>query len=218
MSETLILGLFSTVFTAICVLLKGVLDERARAKERKEQLADRQAERKVAEDTAAEEARQRVEERRETKNDLEKERSISRAERETAELYADGKIVAIDLLRAFAELQTAWRPDTSRFGTYDYQADISARVRNLGLLIPNADVREIVEQGMDVIDHVWVADQLGEIEAKKEQRRVLKALRREVAAFVRRDSQDPSLLADLKSTNKIIADCFEDLEKASDEP
>ncbi|WP_230670731.1 hypothetical protein [Rathayibacter sp. Leaf248] len=215
MSETLILGLFSTVFTAICVLLKGVLDEKARAKERSEQLADRQAERKVAEDTAAEEVRQRAEERRETNNELEKLRTVARAERERAEVYADGKAVANDLLRALTDLQSAWRPDTSRSGTYDYEPEISARIRNYGLLVPNADVRETVEQAMDVIDHVWVADQLGELEAKKEQRRVLKALMREVAAFIRRDSQDPTLLADLKTTNKLIAETVTELDEPS---
>lgn len=202
-------------FTAVVALLKGLIDERARKNVRQEGLADRRDERTRASAVAAAEATSREQERRDARATLEKERVQNRAERETSELYADGKVAAAELLRHLADLQSKWRSDLSASGAFSYEAEISARIRYYGLLIPDPDVRDIVEEGMDVIDHIWVADTVAEVDnAKTEQRRVCGALMRSVAAYIRLDSQDPKLVGELKATNLLISEAFETYEQA----
>ena len=84
-------------FTAVVALLKGLIDERARKNVRQEGLADRRDERTRASAVAAAEATSREQERRDARATLEKERVQNRAERETSELYADGKVAAAEL-------------------------------------------------------------------------------------------------------------------------
>jgi hypothetical protein len=215
-SETFAAALISALFTAIVVLLKGLLDDRARAAERAAQLIDRHEERQLAEQNAADEAVRRAEERNEARNDFEAERDRTRAEREKAELYADGKPVAKELLSVLAEMQAKWRSDFSRAGTYSYQPEVSARVRNLGLLIPDAVVRDILEEGMDVIDHIWVAERVGDIDnAKEVQRNAMKDVMETVAKFIRLEQADETLVLRYRETNMLIAQSHDEYDRAS---
>lgn len=136
-------------------------------------------------------------------------RSEDRQHSEDAALHERGDVESKFVLALLAELQGYFSiQPQSDHGTYSFNADLTRKIRYQLLLVPDADLRDLVEISLTIINEIWVIEQVGELResGQQVQRTKLNAAMKAVGAHITHEEWDRAQIESLRSIKSDLID------------
>jgi hypothetical protein len=196
-------SLVATVVTLLVnVIVQIVANKREDARFEREDAIRREALEEARKNRASEVA---LEERREA---IRRHAEEDRHRQEAIQSQAKDVLSALNKV----EVNLATQGPVGSFEAYRVDPELRRKVREASRLIPDADLREFVSIGMQVISELWVPASMGEgpEEVGQYQIQILTRIIATVARVATNDGWDRSLIIELDAAKEAIDVCWED--------